>query len=140
MIFPLIVIPLSIGFTFWLASGWLHGEALSVLKALEESAETHGLPETSAALGGMRGGAHAGPVALIFLVLVIPFFLVDAFHILVDATFLLQLLYFFLSVALVVLVGAVPASLVSALVLAIAFVKRLYARYREFSTQEVLEL
>ena len=136
IVFPLIVIPLSIVLTFWVASGWLHGEAVSVLTALKQSAENHGLPETSSALGGMKGGAHAGPVAVIFIVLLLPFFLVDAFHILVDTSFLLQLLYFFLCFALVVLAGSVPASCVSGLILSIAFIKRLYARYREFQSNK----
>jgi hypothetical protein len=130
-IFPLIAIPLSIALSFWLFKGWLHTEAIDVIQALKLSAHEQGLKFTTDAIGG-GVGVHAGPVAFILLIFLLPFLIADLFFILIDFSFLLQFGWFLLCFFFVVLIGTVPASCVSAIALGVAFVKRLFERYFKF--------
>jgi hypothetical protein len=131
ILFPLIVVPLSLVLSFWLFNNWLHSEALNVVQALKVSAHTNGLEYTSNALGG-GVGVHAGPLALILLIFLLPFMLADLFFILIDLTFLQQFFWFLLCFFSVVAVGTIPSSLMSVSVLCITFINRLYGRYHSF--------
>src|SRR4029078_6728895 len=88
-VFPMIVVPLSITLSFLLCKGWLYTEATEVIQALKLSAHEHGLKFTNDAIGGPMG-VHAGPVAFILLIFLLPFLIADLFFILIDIGFFLQ--------------------------------------------------
>lgn len=129
---PLILIPASLVLVFWLSSDWLYSAALNVIHEIERSAQRHGMESTATALGG---GVHAGPIAVIFLVILIPYLLKDAFYILTDAAVLAQFFWFLLRLIIVLIIGIVPAAVISAMGLAAAFIKRLVLRFSEFKNR-----
>ena len=137
-LFSLIVVPLSVTLTFWLCKGWLYTEATEIVQALKLSANEQGLKFTNEALGGPVG-VHAGPVAFILLIFLLPFLIADLFFILIDIGFLLQFGWFLLCFFFVVLLGTVPAGGLSLIVLGVAFVKRLFERYFKFTETEVVQ-
>jgi hypothetical protein len=133
---PLILIPASLVLVFWLSSDWLYSAALNVILEIERSAQRHGMESTATALGG--GGVHAGPIAVIFLVILIPYLLKDAFYILTDAAVLAQFSWFLLRLIIVLIIGIVPATVISGLGLAAAFIKRLVLRFSEFKNRTTM--
>jgi hypothetical protein len=134
IIVPVIFIPATVVVSIWLSSNWLTSEGLDVLDALAKSAEVKGFPETQKAVQGMGKVIHAGggEVLAIFLVLLSPFLVVDAFWILCDPGFLWQFVQFVLAFVLVLTLGLVPSSLLSMILLWHSFAKRLRVRCRHY--------
>src|SRR5687768_13850208 len=104
---PVIIIPITTILILYLFSEYLIGEAKEVLVALASSAKTNGLQTTSKAIGG---GVHAGPLAIIILVLALPFLLIDIIVIFTDSNFLLQFLWFIACFIAIASIGIIPST------------------------------
>lgn len=119
---PMLLLPAAVGLALWAAAGTLQEQATGIWDAARlAGAEREWV---SAALGR---AAHAGPLILIFLV---PLLLIDLGAIALDPGVLWSVATLFFTFALVVVGALVPASLVSILVLARAYLKGLRARVR----------
>ena len=120
MVVPIVLVPLSVGTALWAASGLLEGLALDIGRAAMQAGAEH---EWLAASVGRA--AHAGPV---ILVIVLPLLLVDLGAIALDPQVLWAMTVLLLVFAGVVALAVFPSGLVSAIVLARAYVVRLRAR------------
>lgn len=123
---PLTAVPVAVLIAFLLSKGWLAGEANEVVEALKASFQSRDLMDMPE---GLRVAHAGGPAALVILVIFIPFILVNFLSVLFEPSVLSSLFDFFFKVGLVVALGAVPSGLLSALVLAGVFVKRIRERY-----------
>jgi hypothetical protein len=120
MVVPIVLVPLSVGVALWAASGLLEGLAVDIGRAAAQAGAEH---EWLAASVG--GAAHAGPVILVIL---LPLLLVDLGAVALDPQVLWAMVVLLTAFAGVVALAVIPAGLVSALVLARAYVVRLRAR------------
>lgn len=131
LLLPLFVTPLLVLGAFWLASGWLSGEARDILDAILAAARSHGTRYTEASLGGLRV-AHAGggPLMLILLAIALPFILADALAILFHPTVLWQFAQFVLATGFVGSVASALAALLCLPPLLVSLVRRARRRYQ----------
>ncbi len=130
---PVFLFPLILWGFFWLAGDFLLAQGRDIPEALNAAFQARGLPMTSGLFRSGAGGAvHAGPVAVVLLILLIPPLVIDSMHLLLDPAVLGQLFEFLLSLSLVALAGLFLSTLISSIFLIRAFVKRLKARRSEF--------
>lgn len=120
---PVVLIPLAMLTAFYLAADTLGEQAAAVLAALTEatagSLNSNSLP--AARIG------H--PILAVFL---LPFLMFGALSALFDPAVLTELAKFSLTATAVALIGLLPATIVSSLVVGVFFFNRYAARYREY--------
>src|SRR5262249_9513156 len=129
---PIVVTPLVIYCLFWAFSVVLHGQGMDIFQALSQAYEQKGMPHTVDALGGARVAHAGGPAAIIILVFLIPFVLMDALQLLGDPNVLWQLFQFILCLGGVILLSSLITLVLTLPPLVIVFIKRLKRRYRQF--------
>lgn len=121
MLLPLILVPLSLFITLWLASDLLAARALAVVTAIGQAFRDH--TWISASVGG---AGHAGPVILVIL---LPLLLVDIGAALLDPGVFAAIAWLLLAVSAALLAGTVPAALASSVVLIGVYLRRVRALY-----------
>lgn len=134
IVLPIILIPAAVILSLWLFSGWLAGQGKNTADGFVQSVEKHKFPTAQNAAGAILKAAHgsgAGGLAVVGLLL-LPFLAVDAVPVLTDPIFIVPFTKFLGAVALVTLLGLAPSCLVSLLVLMLAVINRMRARYQEF--------
>lgn len=123
VLLPLVAVPLSVVLCLWLARGGIAAVAGDVGQAFEQSVEAHGIEKPQGALH-MGGGP--------FLVLLLPTLLMHYAPAIFDPAVLGQLALLLLFLALVILAGAIPATLGSLAILSRSLWRRWRERYQEF--------
>jgi len=115
---PVILTPLCVALAFWVFSGALAGLGEDTLDALGKALSR---------MPAFPGARIGGPGAIILL----PIFLIMLLPVLVDLSFLGNLLLLMAAVGGVFLVGALPPALLSMVMMAVALVRRAHRRFRE---------
>lgn len=131
---PIVVIPVGIGVALWLAVPVFRSQLADVAMAFLASFKERGMPATDSMTDRLIGPAHGGPAAaVILLIILLPGLILDTLGAALTFQVLWPCFVCVLTLAAVVVGGALVPGIPSLFFAARAFVRRTRARWEEMT-------